>query len=893
MSDQISVEGKLLWDNTGQPVAGVTVQLCTDDGTVIGTAKSDEGGCYDTSIPSGHPMHIVFVDAGGRIFYSTRDTPVVLLGSSCRIDTIIPGGPGEPGAEALWTGVKDLAAIAREAEDPEALLNVARALVSPDRAMRAEALPIAAVERSLCGTPVLEAIEEAIRTKGWPREVAHQVDDILAMRDAGFAAATYQSANFSVTYQTSGPAAVPSSTANESVLDPGTSNVLGTIGDGATPAYILRVSFWLERALAAYVAPPFSMKNPAAGGKIPVVINQSPYGSASPSGTFYLNNNLPADLICAVGVHELFHMVQFQYGMATGPWRQSVIEGGAVFAEDSAADKMNRYLDEAGSNFNGVGTQANPNLSLISAGYKCCLFWRYVAEQQSADITEPYVGVETYRNVIEHCAAGSYSTDDVKNALRELPWYQDFYEFSYLDPQRLDLTNSETALGNYALACYLKDLGANVPDSRFDFIEDEENIYIDEVVGGPAATTLASPTLAGTGTLGTTGSVAFTGSVNAFAHRYYEIAVNQAVTNVQVTFTAGTGLTSCLFQIGLIDEDGKVRDIHRTDRTSYTKRVTNLVSGKRLSKVLAIVMGASTEGSFSLSVTPAASAPNVMVTRWHSVKGTEYEINSRNWAWTWVSPDVWVDNDNDGVADGTVYFNTDNKLHIRLHNKGNADANGVQIEAFYQDAAPGLSPTAWLPVKNVLGMSQVLSGLSLAAGTQHDWVMNWSPKQSGTSEHFCVRVVVTVPGDPNTDNKRCVTNFGSVKVKPKQIKDIKGIIERIPEKFPHAVVHVVPRLGPRRDIVISARDVKDLQLGRLDALSTLRISHVPVVLSTERPLQPAPRLRILPVPDRMRSYPTNEKALPPGVAKKPMVTITAVERGIVRGGVTLMIEVED
>jgi hypothetical protein len=893
MSDRISIEGKLLWDETDQPVAGVTVQLCTDDGTVIGTAKSDEEGRYRSSIPSERPIHIIVADQDGRVFHSTRDAAVALEGSSCKIDSIIPGGPGGPEAAALVTGPRDLASIARDATDPEALLQIARTLLSPERLTGAEALAIKAVETSLCGTSVLEAIEETIRKKGWPREIAHQLDDILAMRDTAFASATYQSPNFSVTYQTSGTGAVSSSTATETVTDPGTSNSLGSIGDGTTPTYILRICFWLERALAAYVAPPFSMKNPASGGKIPVVINTAPYGAASPSGTMYMNCKLPADLICAVGVHELFHLVQFRYGGKTGPWRQSVIEGGAVFAEDSAADKMNRYLDEAGSNFNGTGTQANPNLSLMSAGYKCCLFWRYVAEQQSADITEPYVGVETYRKVIEYCSAGDYSTNDVKKALRELPWYQDFYEFSYLDPQRLDLTNSETALGNYALACYLKDLGANVPDTRFDFIEDEENIYIDEVVGGPPGTTLASPKLTGTGMLGTAGSVAFTGSVNSFAHRFYEIPIDQAVKSVQATFTAGAGLTSLVFQVGLIDEDGKVRDVHRTDMTSYSKRVANLVNGKRLSKVVAVVTGASTGGSFSLSLTPAAPAPNVMITRWHSVMGTEYEINSRNWAWTWVSPDVWVDNDNDGVADGTVYLNTDNKLHIRLHNKGNADANGIQIEAFYQDAAPGLSPTAWQPVKNVAGVTQVLSGLSLTADSSRDWVMNWAPKPSGTSEHFCVRVVVTVLGDPNTDNKRCVSNFGSVKVKPNQVKDIKGIMERIRQKFPLGRVHIVPRLGPRRDIVISQRDIKDLQLGRLDAVSTLRISHVPVTLSTEGLPQPGQQWRAPSVPDHVRNYLTDEKALPPGVAEKPMVTIAAVDRGIVQGGVTLMIEVED
>ena len=87
---------------------------------------------------------------------------------------------------------------------------------------------------------------------------------------------------------------------------------------------------------------------------------------------------------------------------------------------------------------------------------------------------EPKIGVETYRKVIESCSAGSYSTADVRAALRALPWYQDFYEFGYLDAAKLDRTSSETTFGNY------KDFGgikkATKVESRRDgqrFIEQE------------------------------------------------------------------------------------------------------------------------------------------------------------------------------------------------------------------------------------------------------------------------------------------------------------------------------------------------------------------------------------------------------------------------------------
>ena len=114
---------------------------------------------------------------------------------------------------------------------------------------------------------------------------------------------------------------------------------LVTLPAGPPPTYIKRLCFWLERALDSYVSPPFSMLNPAAGGKIPVSVVDEFAGGVSPSGLFHIGNALSPDLMCAVAVHELMHMVQLEYG-GTGLWQYSVFEGGAVFAEDSAADVL-------------------------------------------------------------------------------------------------------------------------------------------------------------------------------------------------------------------------------------------------------------------------------------------------------------------------------------------------------------------------------------------------------------------------------------------------------------------------------------------------------------------------------------------------------------------------
>ncbi len=907
--------GGVVRTNAGQPLAGATVAVYADTPAThepISRAYTDERGTFTVDLSDFKQrecdLRIGVIGKDGQVLITPDGTTVHLDGASIGVDLTVPPEV-LPDEQPLRPTVRlgPLRADAQTVADakPELAIDAARLLVgqkvSADvRKQVALLFPDVGLVKKrvepLCYTSVLEALDALIARKRWPREVALTCDAILGNYDSSFAA-TYNCPNFSISYDTT---EVDSDTSAATVYDPGTSPpvAIGTLPAGGAPTYIKRVCFWLERALAAYTSPPFSMLNPAGAGRIPVVINTSPYGSASPSGTFYLNNALNPDLMCAVAVHELFHMVQFMYG-GTGTWRQSVFEGGAVFAEDTAADRMNRYLDEAGTNFNGVGVMSNPNLSLDTASYKCSLFWRYISEQQSGDVTEPFIGVETYRRVLELCSAGSYSAADVKQAIRELPWYHDFYEFGFLDPARLDRTSAETTLGNYALACRLKDLGVDVPDRRFEFIEDEENIFIDEVIpGAPLQSSLASVTLAGTTTLTPTTSAVWSGTVNKFAHRYYEVTIDSAVTNVQVNFSAGTGLTSRIFQIAQIDTSGAVRDIHRTDAGTYSKTITSDRAGVRLAKLVLVVTGADSAGTFNLSATPAAPASDVMVTRWHSAMKTEYEIDSFGWGWTWVSPDIWVDNDANGIADSAVYFNFNNQLHIRLHNKGNAAATGIGVQFWYQDAAPGLSNAAWLPVQNTAGVTQMLSGLTLAPGASNAFTVDWSPVPSGTSNHFCIRAAVSAPGDPNTDNKRVLSNFGNVRVAFREFVDLSMIRRNILDRLGQVTTRVIPRLSP--DIQIEMRDLKRLDSVELapgdEAVDTLRLTHrkmAEVFEHRHEDLDVDHHAKFLAkAPDARGHYDADERTLPPGIAGRPMVTIVHEVDGVALGGVTYLVDVE-
>jgi hypothetical protein len=927
------IRGTVRWEDSGHPVQDAAVIIrALDEGEPIGKGRTDEAGRFEISIAgcvehSSLELYAIVQDVCGTVLSSTQECPVRVAGRDIQWDLTADPALNPVRAvqrPAILLGGIAMDALAVSQAKPEIAVEIVRALLDketrPDARKRIEALsPLLLLGRraptTLCGTSILLALEALIKHKEWPEETRYSIYDMLGGVGAGFTELIYDSANFSIHYYLDGPSAVAADTSSQDVIDPGTATVLATLPAGDPPTYIKRVAFWLERALNRYVTAPFNLRNPAGAGRIPVYINTAPFGSADASA-FYLNNALSNDMIAAVTVHELFHMVQFQYPgdwSSSTDWAYSLREGGAVWAENSNTQLLNRYLDEAGTNFNGIGVQAQPQQSLLSSGYKCSLFWTYLSEQQSGIppaaglLPEPLneVGADVYKPIVEACSAGTFATSDLKNAIRNLPWYQDFYEFGYLDPAQLDRTSSETVYGNYLLACRLEALGG-AGDRRFNFLEDRETIFIDNALAAMGVTDppqpgdkLAPVTLAGTGTLGAAGSVLFSNSLVAFGSRFYEVQIDPAVTSVRVQYSA-SGLVNGLFQIALIDEDSNLRNVYRSDRASYGKQFANLLGGKRLSKVVLIASGTDTGGSFMLGVTAETAASNVMVTKWNSIVRNEYELDSRNWAWTWVSPDVWVDNDGDGMADGEVFFNYDNQLFIRLHNEGNADAAGINVAFYYQDGSGGLSPGAWLPVQDMGGVTQALSGLSLAAGTSNQWSVNWSPNPSGSSHHFCIRAVVTVPGDPNTDNKRVLSNFGNVDVRFGGFGKLTLVRRNLAAIAQKVRLTIVPHLPP--GLVVSTPDLRAKAIVHLEpgaaVYDSIRVQHTPAARKPIAEVKPIVKqhacgfVNVQTAPDPRGDYPIDPRALPPGLAGKPMITLVHSVDGHPQGGMTFMITVD-
>lgn len=198
---------------------------------------------------------------------------------------------------------------------------------------------------------------------------------------------TYLSKHFDVTYCLADPGM--DEFGRQTILEPGGTAFLrvvegGQQGTNRVPTYVRRLAYWLDRAYDAFLAPPFSMPDPAASRvscgelptgnvRIPVLVS----GLVRDSDASYCNcieaaptplsldfaGDYPPDLLADAAAHEVFHLFQATYGgyvcefdlpalvwrrKDSSAWTRSLYEGGAVFASGLLLPRLGRYLAEAG-----------------------------------------------------------------------------------------------------------------------------------------------------------------------------------------------------------------------------------------------------------------------------------------------------------------------------------------------------------------------------------------------------------------------------------------------------------------------------------------------------------------------------------------------------------------
>jgi hypothetical protein len=414
-SDERSVFGRVSYSESGKPAAGMRVMAMDADLLIddeFGQTTTDDDGRFSIKYSVAQ-----FRDLFGRtpdIYLRVYDDKGILV-TDTKLNIVRNAGPAQEihiqlpgrGVEVLLDGLPvggtpvDRRVFATlEAED---MLKLAETTLRGPGDDFNDALLVALspeldpkrLDSEICFTPLVRFLRDTVRVKQWPREVALRLEEVLIGYDPNAAYATHNCPNFSITYETSGGDQPPTADTGGNITMPGTGTTVGTTTAGnGVPDYIEKLCFWLENALAIYTNPPFSLRNPAAGGRIPVNVTGTSPGFAG-GGSMTIGRNLNDDLLAAVPTHELMHLIQELYEGAgtTGLWNNGMVEGGAVLGEDVVFDTHNRYIVQATSG----GTLSSPATSLntSSARYFLALFLKYISEQHSsrinpADRKRPY-----------------------------------------------------------------------------------------------------------------------------------------------------------------------------------------------------------------------------------------------------------------------------------------------------------------------------------------------------------------------------------------------------------------------------------------------------------------------------------------------------------------------
>lgn len=157
--------------------------------------------------------------------------------------------------------------------------------------------------------------------------------------------------------------------------------------------------------------------------------------------------------------------------------------------------------------------------------------------------------------------------------------------------------------------------------------------------------------------------------------------------------------------------------------------------------------------------TTTPSAPDLAITPWGYVSGVGP---------LWQTPDVYVVDALDNpvnAAKGTI-----NQLRARVHNVGNAPANGAAISFEFAPVSAGVAVGAFKSIGTVTenfgaaGLANDHKTIPIAWDLTNTSDTNggaW-PNPISAFDHFCVRVSITLPADANQCNNDVQNNFFDV-----------------------------------------------------------------------------------------------------------------------------------
>lgn len=369
---------------------------------------------------------------------------------------------------------------------------------------------------------------------------------------------------------------------------PGSAAVLGHTDPHGPSNYVQRVCFWLSLARDRFLSAGF--REPNGGGTIHVMLTGCYSGGYARNGWIWINPGLPEDELAPLLVHEYMHLVQEAYEPAAeGPWHLGR-EGGSVLAEELVIPAANTHIAFANQQ---SGILAAPWLPLGEGSDPFSLFLHYLAEQH------PKRGTWVYRRWLEIFAAGGNDPVHLGPALQDLwpvPPAAGVRHVGTAWPA------DDTLLGNFWLACALKDLHPAAPDPRFGF---SCNAEFGLLARGRRYARLRPVHLVGDRYVRRGATFTQGGTVRAYAADFFRLELSASVDEVRVALSTVGGFARPLLQVAVVESGHRVREVVRASDASWIETFPSEQDGIRIHHLWIVVAAAAVGGAYHLHVTAA------------------------------------------------------------------------------------------------------------------------------------------------------------------------------------------------------------------------------------------------------------------------------------------------
>ncbi|MFT5478450.1 MAG: hypothetical protein ACI8Y8_003817 [Planctomycetota bacterium] len=659
------------------------------------------------------------------------------------------------------------------------------------------------------------------------------------------------------------------------------------------PAYVQRVAVLCDYFLGALTRAPFSLRDPrgvrVGSTRMDVrIFHQHPFAATThpsldhiqvaPSNSNEVNGRV---LPCV-----LFLRCAYMYNDTSRVrgLRDLVRHGGASLVSDMLGGRG----ADAGVDPNQALPLASSLLDDEHGPKKAARFarrmWRYFARQHGLDAPDEDLGTaggfDFFRKMLVASADPDlrYEAEALRSARSGLPWWGTFDRFVGQGADAAPGTSFETSWGNWLVADVIDGLGIESEDRRFQLSRRDRS-------GGRGAQRHPDR-----GILGANGDMRLRAGGRTKRHvtgltpwssRVFRIRPRsgESAGAISVRLECHARLADVLVQVLRVGVDGSLAEVHRSQALDLTK----VVAFDGLDSVIVIVATRDLGGDFTLLFGEHASLSDVMITPANARAGTETCVDPSGWAWSWLSPDIMVDNDDDGRSDGLLPTGMDNKLKVRLRNRGNVRSGPVMVRFWYQSATLGPSAEGWMPVRDASGERQELQSLRLDPDEFRWFAVQWAPADDGSGEAgFRVRVELTElhrtgPGQSplNTDNKASSTVIR--RVRPLNDPDFMDITVRSVNSGTGCGVCPVPH-GPDWTAEKEQGEAEvdpHFGLSRVRFRLTRRGDRDPLAVGVKEP-----------APTPAHYYPVDARTLPPGISGSDLITLVAEAPGEALSGVT-------